>query len=133
MEINEIKGKYAVQREKFLKENAPEMYAAMESDGTLDEHIELTQSLSSEYVGQAVEKLRTTDEYKAAEESGDLVKMNRLINTAIVMAEYEAAELFVCSIPEDDDEEIDEDDKISNYNSAYDEYLAELEDDYEAN
>lgn len=130
MEINEIKGKYAVQRERFLKENAPEMYEAMKSEGYLDGHIELVQNLAAEYIEQAVDKLKTTDEYKEAEESGDMVKMNKLINTAIVMAEYEAAELYVCSLPEDD-EETDEGDTVSNYNSAYDDYLAELESESE--
>lgn len=108
-------GKYALQRESFLKVNAPELYEEMESEGSLETHLNSIQETVNNYVTGRVDRLKNTDEYKSAEASGDFAKTSRMITTEVLSAELDAGEMWIYNVPiaeeeEPEPEETDDDD-----------------------
>lgn len=128
LDKNKVLGKYAAQRVEFLEEHAPDMLETMVNDGSIYEHLELVQNMSSKYIDSYVDKIKQTDEYKKAESDCDLVEMNKIINTAQVIAETAIGVEWVFSLP-DDDEEIKEDADKDFDNMSYDEAVQDIYND----
>ena len=102
IEMTKVHGKYAERRVKFLEEFASDMLDAMVADNSIYEHLDFIQDLVSKYVDSYVDKAKQSAEYKKAERECDLAEMSRIISTAQTTAEYDAAEEWICSVPDMD-------------------------------
>lgn len=100
-------GKYAERRREVLMEHAPEVYEAMEADGSLEAHLMSVQETVSDYVDMRAEKYRMSDEYRRAEAS-DPAKALRLLNMTVLEAEEAAYRMWIGNIPENENEEDEE-------------------------
>lgn len=100
-------GKYADKRREVLMEHAPEVYEAMEADGSLEAHLMSVQETVSDYVDMRAEKYRMSDEYRRAEAS-DPAKALRLLNMTVLEAEEAAYRMWIGNIPENENEEDEE-------------------------
>lgn len=100
-------GKYADQRREVLINHNPEVYGAMQADGSLEEHLRSVQETVSDYVDMRVEKYRMSDEYRRAEQT-DPAQALRLLNMTVLEAEDAAYRMWIGNIPENENEEDDE-------------------------
>lgn len=107
---NEIKvqGKYAEQRKEILENHAPDMYKAMLSNGSLEEHLMSVQNMAERYVENYVERYKNSDEYMKAEKK-DPAEAMRLLNMTVLEAEDAAHRIWVANL-ESDEEDDEEDD-----------------------
>lgn len=100
-------GKYADRRREILMEHAPEVYEAMEADGSLEAHLMSVQETVSDYVDMRAEKYRMSDEYRLAEKN-DPARALRLLNMTVLEAEEAAYRMWIGNIPENENEEDEE-------------------------
>lgn len=100
-------GKYADRRREVLMEHAPEVYEAMEADGSLEAHLMSVQETVSDYVDMRAEKYRMSEEYRLAEKL-DPARALRLLNMTVLEAEEAAYRMWIGNIPENEDENKEE-------------------------
>lgn len=103
--MSKTTGRFAELREKFLMENALELYNEMVNEGYLEEHLENVQDFVSEYIDKRVETMKQGEAYRKAEMSGNLSAVRSLIETEQLFAEDEAKREWVYSLPLSDNNE----------------------------